>query len=58
MTSLMIMEFRAALENYIAEQDLPAEVKRMVLKDIYEDLAKLSKEDAMRELNEREAKKE
>ena len=34
--NLKIREFKLSLETYIQETELPEEVKRMVLKEIYE----------------------
>lgn len=55
MDSLSIMEFKVTLVNYINAQELPAEVKRMVLKDIYADVQAQANAEAQEQLNQREA---
>lgn len=54
MTSLEIREFSMALSKYINENPLPAEVKKYVLADIYNQLNKQAEEEIMLQLKERE----
>lgn len=54
--NLKIREFKLTLENYIGENDLPPEVKRMVLKEIYESAEREANEAIAAEIKEREEK--
>ncbi len=56
--NLRIREFKLTVENYIENIDLPEEVKRMVLKEIYENIINAANEAISAELNERESQKE
>lgn len=38
MKNIEIREFKLSLENYISSNALPCEIKRMVLKEIYEEV--------------------
>lgn len=53
--NLKIKEFKIALSNYINEMDLPEEVKRMVLKEIYDEIEKKANDAILLELNKRES---
>ncbi len=39
MESIQVRKFQMALQAYIGEYDLPAEVKRLVIKEIYEQVS-------------------
>lgn len=52
--NLKIREFKLSLVAYINETDIPEEIKRMVLKEIYEDIEKAADEMVVQEFNERE----
>lgn len=54
MKSIDIISFKKTLEGFIESQDMPKEVIRMVVKEVYEDVSKASLEEAMKEINERE----
>lgn len=56
MSSLEIISFKKSIEDFIASQKLPAEVKRMVVKEIYEDVTAEAAREAMREIKEEEDK--
>lgn len=53
--NLKIREFKITLSNYINEIDLPEEVKRMVLKEIYAEIEKKANDAILLELNKRES---
>lgn len=52
--NLKIREFKVSIENYVNSTDLPLEVKRIVLKGIYDDLEKKATEAIAKELKEQE----
>lgn len=52
--NLKIREFKLTLEKYISGSDLPPEVKRMVLKEIYESAEREAMEAIAAEIKERE----
>lgn len=52
---LKIREFKLTLENYISGCDLPPEVKRMVLKEIYESAEVAANESIAAEIAERDS---
>lgn len=54
MTSLEVREFSMNLNKYISESPLPAEVKKYVLADIYNELNKQADEEIIKNLKERE----
>lgn len=54
MKNIEIREFKLNLENYINNNSLPLEVKRMVLKEIYEDIEQKSNLAMMEEIKERD----
>lgn len=53
--NLKIREFKISLEKYINTTDLPPEVKRIVLKDIYDGIEKEADLAISAELKERDA---
>lgn len=53
--NLKIREFKITLENYISTTDLPPEVKRIVLKEIYDGIDREANLAVSAELKEREA---
>lgn len=54
--NLKIREFRLALENYISNTEIPVEVKRMVLKELYTNTLSAANDAISAELDERERK--
>lgn len=52
--NLKIREFKLSIENYIEKTELPTEVKRMVVKEIYENIFSLANEEISKELESRE----
>lgn len=53
MTNLEILEFKQTIISYTNQIQLPVEVKRMVFKEILDDLQTLSNQEIRRELEER-----
>lgn len=56
--NLKIREFKVTLENYINNMDLPPEIKRMVLKEIYESVERVANEAIAAEIKERDEREE
>ena len=54
MTSFDIICFKQTIKNYISEQNLPKEVTRMVLKEIYEESIKDAADEIMKEASQKE----
>lgn len=54
MTSLEVITFKKTIEDYVKSVDMPMEVKRLVIKEIYEDVHKKALEEVMSEISERE----
>lgn len=54
--NLKIREFKLTLENYIVGNDLPPEVKRMALKELYESVERSANEAIAAEIKERDEK--
>lgn len=52
--NLRIREFKFSIENYIEKTELPIEVKRMVIKEIYENISSLANEEISKEIEIRE----
>lgn len=52
--NLKIREFKLSIENYIEKTELPTEVKRMVIKEIYENISSLANEEISKEIEIRE----
>lgn len=55
--NLKIREFAITIENYIKNNDLAPEIKRMVLKEIYENAINAANDAISAELDERESQK-
>lgn len=53
--NLKIREFKISLENYINTTNLPLEVKRIVLKEIYDSIEREASVAISKELKERDA---
>lgn len=53
--NLKIREFKVSIENYINSVDLPPEVIRMALKEIYESAEAASNEAIAAEISERDS---
>ena len=43
-TNLSILEFKQNIINYVNQTEFPMEVRRMVLKEIYDDISRASNE--------------
>ena len=43
-TNLSILEFKQNIINYVNQTEFPTEVRRMVLKEIYDDISRASNE--------------
>lgn len=56
MDNIKVLEFENALDKFIGEYDLPSEVKRLVLKELYDKVCLLSKNESLLQLQTREAK--
>lgn len=54
MKSIEIKDFDFTLRKFINDYDLPAEVKRLVLKEIYGDISAMANEECLKEAQERE----
>lgn len=54
--NLKIREFQMTIENYINSADIPPEVKRMVLKEIYQSAELEANEAIATEIKERDKK--
>lgn len=52
--NLKIREFKVSIENYVNGSDLPPEVKRMVLKEIYQSAEAAANEAISAEIAERD----
>lgn len=53
MTTLKVMEFKETILSFVKADPLPAEVKRLCLKEIYEEVQKDALQEAMNESMER-----
>lgn len=56
MNSLTVKDFEHTLQKFIDEYELPYEVKRLVLSDIYNDICVKAHNELIMEATEREAK--
>lgn len=54
MNTLEIISFKKTLEDYINKQEMPKEVVRLVLKEIYDNVSKASLEEALNEMRKEE----
>lgn len=54
MDNLQIAEFRKAITDFIGKSEIPSEVKRMVFREIYDDMSQRAKADLIAEINERD----
>lgn len=54
MNNLKIVSFRENLKTFIKNYDLPSEVKRMVIAEIYAETERSALEDTLKEAEERE----
>ena len=52
--NLKIREFQVSIENFVENSDLPQEIKRMILKEIYEATAKKADGEILAEINARD----
>lgn len=53
--NLKIREFKISIENYVKAAELPPEVKRIVLKEIYESAETAANEAIAAEIGERDS---
>jgi len=58
MNSIEIKDFEVTLQKFIKEYDLPSEVKRLVIKEIYDQLVIESNNEMIQQAKERESKSE
>lgn len=56
MTSIEVKDFQFTIMNFIKDYKLPAEVKRLALKEIYEEVAEMAHNEMYAQAAEREAK--
>lgn len=56
MTSLDVIEFELTIKRFVQDYDLPTEVKRMVLKNIYDETTQLAQEEVLQQIKDREEK--
>lgn len=56
MKNLEIREFKISIENYVNTTGLPTEVKRMVLKEIYDRVSAEADKSIIAEISERDEK--
>ena len=54
MDTYQILQFKATIEQIIAESNLPKEVVRLVLNEIYNNVRMQAYDEAMKELKEKE----
>lgn len=55
MNTLDILTFKKSIENFIDDSEMPKELVRMVLKEIYSSVEKQAYEEAMAQLKEGES---
>lgn len=53
--NLKIREFKLSMENYINSSDLPWEIKKMVLKELYNNATEQSDKAVLEEIKERDS---
>lgn len=58
MKNIEIREFKLTLEKYINNNGLPIEIKRLVLKEVYEEVEQKTNEMMMLEIKERDGQEE
>lgn len=58
MNSLQIREFSQSIINFINENPLPLEIKRLAVKDIYQQISEASEKQIYQELEEKKKEKE
>lgn len=58
MKSVNIADFQLTLRNFISNYDLPEEVKRLALKEIYDEQKQKAEAEILSEATEREMKDE
>ena len=56
MNSLNLFEFKETIKNYIREQKIPAELKRMCLSEILEEVRQDAQAEIIKQAEEREVK--
>lgn len=54
MKSIDIVQFKCDLTNYINTAELPAEVKRMVISDIYKQITEEARQEIAKQIEEKE----
>ena len=57
MKSLDIIDFELSIKKFVQDYDLPAEVKRMVIKNIYEEVTNLAQQEVLQQAQERDETK-
>lgn len=58
MNNLDILTAKKTIEDYVGGLPFPSELKRMILKEVYEDIQKIAYQDSMAEATKLEADKE
>ena len=56
MTSIQVKDFEATLVRFIEEYELPWEVKRLIVEDIYRDVTNRANNEILEQAQERESK--
>lgn len=56
MNTIDILDFKYTIQNFVDKNEFPAEVKRLVLKEIYDKVSAQASSEAMEQAKEREAK--
>lgn len=57
MKSIDILTVKNTIENYLESVDMPMELKRMIVKDVYEKTERKAYNEAMEEVNKMEKEK-
>lgn len=52
MNNLDILAAKKAITDYLGGLPFPSEIKRMIVKEVYEDIQKLAYEDSLKEISE------
>lgn len=58
MKSLQILEVKETIKNYIREQEMPAELKRMIISEVLEEVRTEAQREIIEEAEKREKEKE
>lgn len=58
MNSIDIADVKLTIKNYLAKQNFPAELKRLIVKEIYDEIKTEADNEIYREASDREATNE